>query len=340
MKGQHFFQDAPSVGWLTWLFRQYPWSQPIGPSLLSASAELLNLNLNPQMPTPAQPSLATEYSQFLQLYFTAPESSHALNIPPAVLKAHLTSKVLLGVELRQGKGLVGLVFCWSAGTLLGQPTGLVTWLCIHPSFRKQGLSNRLLRALWKTAQPRPSFWFRTDGWLKSPLPPIWSESRIQRRLTGTHTVLSTGSSKTYKVSRVPFQEVAQRLQTSWTHANPTGLVLTVPNPPLLEVWTVGLGPSAVLYVLLQPTFEVQRATQEAWCEVIHWLYEGPTVAPFTLASYMETIWNAIPYRWVDAPQSLPHIESLWTRGGQTSWSAVGFDPGVPFTRPLLPLAIA
>ena len=330
---QHFFQHVPSIGWLTMLWRNID-SSPKPPALLSADSTFPLQPISPtgRAPTKAIPAFAQEYSTFLSNWFTDPTHPVSLVIPPALFQ-QLLGKTLKGVELRTPQNaLVGLVFCWAAGELCGKPTGLITWLCVHPTWRKRGIPNILLRAMWQEAQPCPSFWFRNDGWLQSPLPPIFSESRIVRKRRGLQG---------YTLKRIPTQPLLTVLKSSWSLKHKDGLLLDSATlaPTLLEAWQLSAPKGNLMTLFLQPTFEVERKTQEPWCEVIAWLshFELP---PFSEQMYIEAICDGLPYTWIDAPSTMPHIESLWLHGGRTTWSAVGFDPGIPFQRPILSLQAA
>lgn len=347
MAEQHFFQQVPSVGWLTMLWRAID-SSPKPPSLLLADHTFPQQPSSPtgRPPAKATPAFAQEYSTFLSNWFTEPTHPVTLAIPPALFQQTLGTS-LQGIELRTTQNaLVGLVFCWKAGELCGKPTGLITWLCVHPTWRKRGVTNILLRAMWRQVHPCPSFWFRNDGWLKSSLPPIHTETRIVRKCRGQQG---------YSLKKVQVQHHLPALKTYWLSQHPEGLVLDSTNtPPLLEAWQLIHQQKPMITLFLQPTFEVQRPTeavksvevqvfqrqtQEPWCEVIAWL-PHTELPPFSEQMYIEAICDGLPYTWIDAPSTMPHIDSLWIQGGRSTWSAVGFDPGTPFQRPILSLQAA
>lgn len=328
----HFFQLAPSVGWLQMLWRSIQ-RTPTPPALLAAPSQIL---IQPHSPTgkppqSASPEKAAEYSTFLINWFYGPQDPVTLCPPPQLFQKSL-GKDLLGIELRTPQqALVGVVFCWRAGSLLGKPTGLITWLCVHPSWRKRGVTNVLLRAMWKAAQPCPSFWFRNDGWLKSSLPPIHFESRIVRKCRGQQG---------YSLKKVAVQPLLSTLMTTWSQTHPSGLLLEPSGPPpLLEAWQLSHHQKPVMTLFLQPTFEVQRHTHQPWCEVLVWLAHTELPA-FSEQMYIEAICDGLPYTWIDAPSSMPHVDSLWLSGGYSMWSAVGFDSGTPFQRPVLAIQAA
>lgn len=324
----HFFQQAPSVSWLSMLWRLLDSTPKPSTLLPPADTHFPSQPLSPtgKPPQLARPEKAAEYSTFLANWFYLPTDPVTLYPPPQIFQNTL-GKDLLGVELRTPQeALVGIVFCWRAGTLCGKPTGLITWLCVHPTWRKRGVTNVLLRAMWRTAQPCPSFWFRNDGWLKSSLPPIHSESRIVRKCRGQQG---------YSLKKVDAQPLLVALKEYWLRNNKTGLVLDPDRkPPLLEAWQLSHHQKSVITLFLQPTFEFQRQTFQPWCEVLAWL-PHTELPPFSEQMYIEAICDGLPYTWIDAPSTMPHIDSLWLSGGRSTWSAVGFDSGVPFQRPIL-----
>ena len=348
MAEQHFFQQVPSVGWLTMLWRLID-SSPKSPSLLLADQTFPRQPSSPTglAPAPVNSAFAHEYSTFLSNWFTAPTHPVTLAIPPALFQQTLGTS-LQGVELRTPqRALVGVVFCWRLGELCGKPTSLITWLCVHPTWRKRGIANILLRAMWQQAQPCPSFWFRNDGWLKSSLPLIHTETRIVRKCRGQQG---------YTLKKVTAQPLLASLTISWQQKHPDGLVLNsaIQIPPLLEAWQLIHQQKPKLTLFLQPTFEVQRPkeavksvelqvfqrqTHQSWCEVVAWL-PHTELSPFSEQMYIEAICDGLPYTWIDAPSTMPHIDSLWIQGGRSTWSAVGFDPGTPFQRPILSLQAA
>ena len=329
---QHFFQQVPSVGWLAMLWRLID-SSPKQPALLLADQTFPYQPLSPtgQAPTPANPAFAQEYSTFLSNWFYDSTQPVLLAIPPALFQQTLGT-TLQGVELRTPqRALVGVVFCWRLGELCGKPTGLITWLCVHPTWRKRGVTNVLLRTMWRQAQPCPSFWFRNDGWLKSSLPPIHTEVRIVRKCRGQQG---------YTLKKVNAQPILATLKINWQSKNPDGLVLdSATPPPLLEAWQLIHHKKPMITLFLQPTFEVQRQTQQSWCEVIAWLPHS-ILSPFSEQMYIEAICDGLPHTWIDAPSTMPHVDSLWLQGGRSTWSAVGFDSGTPFQRPILSLSAA
>lgn len=326
---QHVFQEAPCIGWLAALWRFVDFTTK-PPSLLQAAPGFPKQPISPtgQAATLAKPEHAQEYSTFLANWYYKATDPVILAPPPEVFEKNL-GKNLIGIEVRTPqKFLAGIIFLWRAGRVCGQPAGIVTWHCVHPTWRKRGIPNVMLKALWRAVQPCISFWFRNPHGLHFALPPITMEYRIVRKQRGQTQ---------YSVKRVSLQPLLPQLKTEWLKRNPTGIVFDPDGElPLLEAWQLQIRNQPIVTLFVQPTFEWKRQTGESWCEVITWLTHS-TLNSFSEQMYIETICDSLPYTWIDAPTSLPHVESLWLKSNLSTWSAAGIDPGNPFQRPVLPL---
>jgi GNAT superfamily N-acetyltransferase len=259
------------------------------------------------------PENANEYSEFLQAFFVK-SSQGKLRVPPDVLKT------LKGAEIRDPttNTLIGIVFSAYMGTLLKTSVGLIPWLCVHPDWRKKGIADLLLHAINFYAE-RPIHFFRNDGWLKSPLPPLWNEGRIQRKRNPFRPQI--------QLQRIPLTTVIDRIKSAWTTKNPTGLFFYEPRRSLVAVWSYR---STLL--ITHPTFE--EINQKRIAEILFWV--GPETYETTL--HIEAMIDSLPYDSIEAPHTLPHMDG-WSSAGQSSWSIYGLDPGIP-TRPVLSLLVS
>jgi len=336
--GDHFFPTAPVLGWAQWIYRTLFSVQQIEPSIYPVSIETAQ---QPQAstgtkPTKLQAKYATQYSKFLATYYTNPSSPIQLLVPSCIFSSGLTTGALQGIELRTKDGtLIGMVVSFYTGFYTTYPTGLITWLCVHPSWRNQGVSNCLLRAVYAVFAPTQIYLFRNDGFLKSYNPPVYIQARMQRKKP--YVALHTS---TNNIHRVPYTKWSTYIQITWKQANPNGFLLedTSFQHRLLETWELQISSTSWCVVLLQPTFECQRTTPtEQWCEILTWLFVGSNQTTYEQSYTMERLLDATPYMWFDAPSSLPHIESNWTQAGYTYWSVLGLDPGTPVLRPILSL---
>lgn len=306
---KRFFDNPPALSWTSWL-KRYVWPEEM--KIISSIPQLAKTSLHVSKTDPAK---SQEYSDFLKQFFTK-TSQEKLCLPSQVLKS------LVGVEVREPKTniLIGVVFSAYMGTLLNTQVGLVPWLCVHPEWRKKGIADILLHAIVFYAQ-RPIHFFRNDGWLKSPLPPLWNEHRIQRKRNPNRSQI--------QLQWVPLSQSIDRIKSAWMKENPTGLFFYEPNRnPLVEVWSY----QSTLLVI-QPTFE--HTNNKSIAEIIFWV---SSAQPYETTLHIEAMIDSLSYDILEAPQSLPHLDG-WQYAGQSSWSVYGLDPGIP-TRPVLSLLIS
>ena len=257
-----------------------------------------------------------------------------LRIPQEHIKHEIEEKVLFGVEVRTDMNeLAGLVFCRRMGTLFQEQTGLITWFCVLPEWRKRGLADYLLFAIAHHCLPMRVFFFRNDGLPRSIAPPIWTESRITRTIPGTRSL---------HISRASHEELSQLCIEYWKQKNPTGLILDskeiLSNLEWYSHKTKVMGTEYRYAVLVANLFEF-RGTETS-CEILTWFPVG-SEAPTTIERFIiDQIVTLLPYNRIEAPASMPRLEHLWSPCSQASWYIYGYDVGTPVTRPILSLAVA
>lgn len=337
---QSFFKTAPTISWSTWIQRQI-WNriQLQNPSLLVTNflQEPIVISSKFHMER-ALPETSQSITKFLQQYYFEPNCPVSLQIPSVILKGLLETGMAIGILIRiqETKQIVGCVFSLFCGVLESKdPMGLITWLCVHPTVRKQGLVNALLRGIYKVAQPWKIHWWRNDGLFKSPIPPVMITQRIIRK-KGAGQVLGSHAKGIRTVKR-PFETIQTKFLSLWKTIHPAGIVLnstqSVPYR-LLECWELRQSATHFLWILCQPTFEVQRQDGGYWCEVLGWVVEG--FQSYEISQMIECCLESTPYDWFDAPNEMPHLEQNWKSNGYSSWSVFGLDPGQPVQRPILP----
>ena len=335
----HFFIDAPVMQWHHWIQRRLLGGEPQDPSFLPSKLSTTELPVSPTgvPPKRAVPECAKEYSTFLATHFYPHSSPIQLSIPVCIFESGIKYGHVQGVEIRTSTSeLVGVIFCLYAGLYSKEESiGLITWHCVHPTWRKKGIPNCLLRSIHVFTQPRKVYMFRNDGWLRSPLPPIWTDQRIQRKKSKQRV-----NKIPYSIQRVPYGIWQHKIKEDWKTQNPTGFIFDDSKFKYrsMEIWEMNLGKDVYCIVALQPTFECQRSSNdEQWCEIVSWLFVGTQKTPYEQAMYIEYVLDTTPYTWFDAPSKMPHIETRWTAGGSSSWMSFGIDPGTPVLRPILSL---
>jgi hypothetical protein len=294
---------------------------PKTPTIISITPSLIK-PYNNQLPVLAKKTNANDYSNFLLKYFTDNVQTYVV---PEFFENYL-EKGLIGAELRdKSEELIGIVFSMYVGLINNKPVGLITWLCVRPDMRKKGVADCLLHSIQTFSYPRTIHLFRNDGWLKSPIPPLWTDMRIYRKRVRRMTTA---------VHKVPLEKKRDIIYESWKKDYPDGLILDDPNykNSLVEVWEYK---SNGTLLILQPTFENELFTNRKWCEIIYWVSTNTYSATLSI----EAIIDALPYDYIEAPSALPNLGN-WSLGGQSSWSIHGMDPGSPVMRPVLPLLFA
>jgi GNAT superfamily N-acetyltransferase len=335
-----FFQSVPKLSWIQWIYRTM-----LGKTL-QKSKYLINItnplsiqtNLSIKIEK-ANPINATEYSKFLAIYFYSIKERHELLIPPSFLQKYLETDMLIGVEIRdQSLKLIGCIFNFFMGDFETRPMGLVTWMCVEPSWRSKGIGSLLLHALYNYTQPRQIHWWRNDGFLKSPAPPICIQSRIYRK---TNSYRSNAHMKELKLKKTSIESWKPMLVSQWLKQNPAGLLLdSSSTKSLLEVYEITTSKYGRVCLVVMPTFEREKNTNNWWCEIITWAWEGRSPETNYEQSYiLENMIDHLPYTFVESPSSIPHFENSWSSSATTYWSAIGLDTGVPVMRPVLPLLV-
>jgi GNAT superfamily N-acetyltransferase len=335
MQNKHFFSEVSCLSWLTWGKRRFLWSDGAEPKVLYDSpleSRMLSLSVCETYPAKAVPTKAKEYCDFLKKYFYNEKDDFVLNIPPQRLSDSLASEDIVGVEIRdKDKVLVGCIFDIYAGNFEGDTMGLVTWMCVAPSWRKKGLGTDLLYALYYYCRPRRIHWWRNDGFLKSPLPPVYTDYKMTRARR-VHECINDRNKCSINLQRVEMRRWKQRFIEVWKQGAPNGLVLddTVKKSRWIECWEL----DNTLVLLLQPTFETKKSTNKSIYEIIAWIFIKDVNGEE--AELLEGAIDHLPYDSFEAPQSMPHKKELWIHGGTSTWLCIGLDPGsVP--KPILPL---
>jgi hypothetical protein len=340
MAVRHFFQEAPSIGWLEWLKRQLYSPEKIQPNEIQSDFTGNPLpTVQGLSPNPAIPAKTQEYSFFLQTFFYPESINIQLVIPPHFLADKLQSKEIIGIEMRDSsKRLIGCVFDIYAGEFNNTPSGLVTWLCVLPQWRKHGVASAMLLALYTLSLPRKVHWWRNDGWMRSPIPPIWNERRILRKKQIRKTNLE--GKRQISLVKVSPSKWHDTCVSQWKTQNPDGMVLLpIKNQPrgLLEVFEAQLTAKYSAAIFVQPTFEIDKITNETYCEIVAWAWNPIPPPLYEQAHFLESMLEQLPYDWIEAPSIMPHLEIAWQNTSQVCWSSICLDPGTPVMRPVLSL---
>jgi GNAT superfamily N-acetyltransferase len=342
MSERHFFHEVSCESWGTWIIKRIFGGQPAQPKHVSCplDGKSLQKSVTGTWPIRARPEYAAEYTRFLQMFFYNSSSEFELKIPVHFLEYGLKNGSIVGVEIRdKDKILVGCVFDLYAGKYNTVEMGLVTWMCVAPSWRKRGVGSDLLFALYFFSQPRRIHWWRNDGVIQSPLPPFWYEKKIFRKRQIQRTVIS--GQKQLHLTKSSLSRWKSKFIEQWKSSHPTGIILddTEFETEFGEVWEIQFSPTLTAAIYIQPTFEKTKKTQENWCEIIAWAWSRPTIQHYEQAQLLEKMLDLLPYDWFESSNQMPHFEHGWSNGPNSSWSCICLDYGIPALKPILSLCI-
>lgn len=336
----NFFSDAPVVNWLTYSWRLL-WGTQEPVKTISSPRLALQIRQDEKESyygydvNKLQSTSATEYCNFLKQYYYNTHHKHLmLDVPIKLLETNLSLGCWTGIEMRKDGELVGLVFSHYAGSWKETPMGLITWLCIKPDYRKKGLVNVLLRAMYALNQPTTVYWWRTDGRLKSLIPPVLTQHKILRK----STVLMGVYSPLRKVNNI------QGFVESWKQQNPGGFLLYSEQytNQSLAVFEYRQSETEFVQVAFLPTFEAEkRISNVSYVEVVGWI-SAEGLQDMKVAMCIEILIDAVNLGdWYEAPVTMPHLQFKdWKPAGVSSWSVFGLDMGTANSVPILPLAAA
>lgn len=321
---QSFWADAPVLSWVE-TFKRFFLKPTVKPSLLPDSPKMSTSIKTPCIatgttPSPLIPESAREYSLFLETWFYPLQMPTRLRIPIGMLFSYLKIKQWFGVELRTREGiLIGLVIAKFAGSLNSIPVASIAWLCIHPSWRKKGLTNSLLRTIYATYYNSVKVYlFRKEG---SPvsIPPILQQHIYMRYPRRGHN-----------------------------HVCVNVLYDFIKRPENSEIWSLERSSSQIEYkesfviqyksketiynIRLQSTYEeLYMQSGNASVEILDWWSTGKPTSENEEKYIYESMIDSLSYRAVYAPKGLPRLDSMgWVYSGTQTWYGFHLDPGHPF----------
>ena len=330
MANAHFFEDAPCFGW--WQYIQDSiFAAPRPPQMLPNSEKMhQKLIRSPcgTFPIRMKPEKSKEYATFLERYFFPESHTHILQIPESYIQTHLTNQTWIGAEVRDTRGaLVGIAVSKYMGKEphLQAPIGMIDHLCVHPGWRKKGVTNILLRAVYTfSAQQRPQRliqYFQKEG-VPASNPPLFT-TRYYTRMPRKYT------------AQVPLQKVPfENYHIIYPHIQNTmkdmKIQLCVPQWPLetseIEIYEAKTGAGILLY----PTHEINKTTKRTCATVVGWYARVPNILPM-LSYELEAILDSVSiYGHYYTPSFYPRLDCMgWTYAGIISMHAFHYDPGNP-----------
>ena len=335
---------APTIGWPTYLLRKIV-GAPTSPTIIY---DPINVPPTPIQSTssysvnPMDPGKAKHYSEFLEKHFYPKELGITLRVPESLLYEKLKSREWIGVEIRSKSinCIIGCAINKAAGYIGKDPCGIVDYLCVDPSWRKMGIADILLYTLYAYAveyEGRAGIFFKKEGGFKLA-PPISYELYIGRRTIERN-------------NRAPAEVTVQKLDRfHWNnlleaHKENGSDIIALAKHNINHETELQVASYNALHVIYKPTWEFSKDEAKGKAIVIAWycgetairIHKGPQ--DNDIGQDYETIVNHIPYDFIYAPSSFPHITKVestkWSVQGMMGVYCANIDPGIPFSRTLL-----
>jgi len=341
MANAHFFEDAPCFGW--WQYIQDSiLSTQRSPQLLPNSEKMPQKVIRSPcgtFPSRMKPEKSHEYTQFLERHFYPESHTHSLQLPEKHVSAYLSSQHWIGAEVRDTRGtLVGIAVSKSMGNepTLKAPMGMIDYLCVHPMWRKKGITNVLLRAVYTfSSQQTPSRsiqFFQKEG-LPATIPPI-SMTRYYTRSPRKYT-------SQIPIDRIPFEKYSVVVPYIQDTMKDHAIKLFPPTWPIktseIQIYETKTGAG----ILLHPTYEINKTTNRLCATILGWYVRVPNILPM-LSYELEGLLDSIPgFGHYYAPSFYPRLDCMgWSYAGIISTHAFHYDPGNPKPSHIISLCTA
>ena len=318
----HFWADAPHIPWTTWLYRFITKEEqsiqllPISDTMKPDSIPTFKNGSEIIKPTQLHAGKASQYCIFLRDYFGT-----QLKIPIETMRTYIESNHWIGAEITTNSGkLLALAISKDCGQLNGIPIGCISWLCVHPDYRKKGLPNILLRAVYSFSTqlpiPRYAQIFRKEGF-----PPIIPH--IMRESVYMRTPRKYGN-------RVHLREISG--QSSSQHSKNKMVWILQSEKPDRECITFEYKINNLVYQMtLQPTYEI--IDNEYSAEIVGWSSNQTDHNNYVF----ETMIDSLPFGTVYCSQPSLFLDSVgWKYMGSQGWYGFHIDPGFPLPTRIYP----
>jgi hypothetical protein len=337
----HFFQDAPCISWLDYIRRQLPYATTHPPALLPDSPTMspdqtkLQRSALGTLPRRMKAEHVKTYIQFLRTHFFPEDHAYSLQLPEQLFASMLKSGQWIGAEIRDTRNtLIGIVVSKYMGEepTLRKSMGMIDYLCVHPQWRKKGITNSLLRAVYAFCAPQRKIQlFQKEG-LPASIPPLSITcyyTRNKRKYTQPIYVKRVQEPPSNNIIYQTMKEYASLLCRPQSQQTISEIEIYETLPTQSNQTISGL--------LLYPTHEINKSTQQASAVIVGWYSYSPS--PSTLSYDLEAILDSLAhYNHYFAPSYFPRHEWLgWSASGYISTHAFHYDPGIPVSQHLVSL---
>jgi len=338
-KTQSFWEDAPTTTLTSYLKSYIPFSGNKEPSIMSN--EYLDTKYNEKEEEALYKDKKSyesysvrklnfdrtfEYINFISDHFYKEDLEVKKTYSLLYLIENIKNNNIYGVEIRddETKKIAGLVLARNLGLLnfnqhrqSNISACLVTELCIHPSYRKRGLTNLLMRRLYKYSVQRGIYvhLFQVDSTNLPFIFPLNKSIVYGRQNSGKKIDVEK-----YNINEIPLSmEIISKIKRYYYLQNPNSIV-ACSNPQGIHVWQ-----SNNATIVLRDLDEFNGNKEGA--ELIYAeVYEKENKL-----EHINTILDSTRYGWFET--GLDDLK--WRAKGLTVSFAAHLNSGSPSSRPFI-----
>jgi hypothetical protein len=339
-KSDHFWPNAPTLGWASKIWRKITFSKsppsilPPSPTMPFTSMPKSPYNTTLQRMTPEK---SATYATFLEKnFYSAGSVPVTLRIPDHVIKYYLENNSWIGVELvsSASQELIAIVISKGAGYIGKNPCGIVDYLCVAQRYRRLGMANTLLRALYvisMESEGRAAQFFKKEGGFNI-LPYIALDTYIGRKTNGGYTPSSVSVHKLQNSDWAKYVNILRH-----EHGLDNTIILANHTPTVeSELFVISYRENHVIY---RPTWEYGPGEQKGRAIIVAWYSSYETIIENVHDNdegrTYDTIVDCIPCDYVYAPSNVPRSSAKeWRTEGSIGTYAFHVDPGTPFEKSL------
>ena len=330
-KSMKFWKEAPTTSIMNTLIDLIPFSKNTDPTLIQTS--LLSSEYTTQYENylyreqngeeyytlkKLESSKSIEYSTFIYDYFYENKLQIKKKYQSFYISENIKNNILYGVELRVDKTqkLIGILLVKNLGRINfgSHKASLVTELCIHPSYRKQGFPNLLLRRLYCYSKELDIYihFFQIDLVYLYPMIPILS----MRNVYGRKRNISLNSEDIELRKSGLTDEIKIRLKQHY-YKETTRPIVALDNPSFdIIVYTSKNG-----IIILRDLYELDHNKYGA--EVLY------AESYKNKLEDIDTILDLTEFEWFESNVA---YSSLWKQKGRTSTFGFHLQYGRPAMR--------
>lgn len=335
-KKQSFWNDAPIQTIFNTFMASIPFLKKIEPSLIPSGPQMdptykeeyenaLYLEKNGDeyySVKKLHPDSVLEYSDFIATYFYESSLKTQKKYELGFLSKMIENGSIYGAEIRSKEQLIGVILGKNLGPIwftASNPSRhsscIVTELCVHPKYRKQGISNLLLRRLYQYSFQKQIaiHFFQIDAGKLFPSFPILNTYPVYGRRGAS---LRNNTEEWNIVKKEIDVKTLNNIRNSIYFKDKSAITCLNKISDDIVLYE-----SSYASVILRNLYELDENRKEG-AEVLYaqsYVSDDP--------SYIEKLLDFLHYSWYES--RTPFVSSQWERKGFTSTFAFHLNYGRP-----------